>query len=127
MCDNNKSLLSIVELGGYDNYSDLYVSKGFSVTTIHNMRKALKIIKQDPPDVIVAEFNYQSDFRDRSSSLESLMAALDWSPHTKVIVLYDKEWQEKLDQLLSVYSVYICFPFPINNHEFSKTLDSLIN
>ena len=61
-------LLSIVEMGGYPNFKDLYKNKGFQIDTASSMRKAIKILKKSKPDVIVAEFNFQSDFRDRTTS-----------------------------------------------------------
>ena len=62
---NQRKLLAIVEQGGYPNFTRLYQSCGFKVTMLHAMRQALTYARKDPPDVIVAEFNYQSDFRDR--------------------------------------------------------------
>jgi len=116
------NLLSIVELGGYANFNNLYQQLGFNVEVENSMRKAIKTLKKTQPKVIVAEFNFQSDFRDRSSSLESLLAAVQWMPETQVVVFYDKEWIEKLDKLLEVHTVYETLPFPINERELSKVL-----
>ncbi len=60
-----KTLLSIVEIGGYANFSRLYSSKGYAIETVSSMRKAIKFLKKNHPTVIVGEFNFQSDFRDR--------------------------------------------------------------
>ena len=83
-----KLLLSIIELGGYPNFTPLYKSLGYEVAVETRMRKALGFLKQHQPDVIVAEFNFQSDFRDRTSSLESLLAVVQRMPATRVIVFY---------------------------------------
>ena len=69
-----KLLLSIIELGGYPNFTPLYHELGYEVAVETRMRKAISFLKRRTPDVIVAEFNFQSDFRDRTSSLESLLA-----------------------------------------------------
>ena len=69
-------LLSIVELGGYPDFKFLYESLGYQVLHVTTVRKALALLKANQPDVIVAEFNFQSDFRDRTSSLESLLAVI---------------------------------------------------
>ena len=61
-------LLSIIELGGYPDFSGLYRNNGYEVVTTDSVRKAVKLIRKHHPDVIVAEFNFQSDFRDRTSS-----------------------------------------------------------
>ena len=70
------------------------------------MRKAIKMLKKSHPEVIVAEFNFQSDFRDRTSSLESLMATVQSKGNTKVIVFYEKEQRKQLERLLAVFDVY---------------------
>lgn len=43
---SNKQLLSIVEVGGYPNFSLLYQQAGFEVETAKTMRKALGILKK---------------------------------------------------------------------------------
>ncbi len=64
---NNKHLLCIVELGGYPDFSKIYQQYQLDVEITDSMRKAVKILKKKTPQIIVAEFNYQSDFRDRTS------------------------------------------------------------
>ena len=66
------ALLAVIEIGAYPNFAPLYQRLGYAVTIERSMRKALSAAKKLKPAVIVAEFNYQSDFRDRTSSLESL-------------------------------------------------------
>src|SRR3989344_5280397 len=85
----SRTLLSIIELGGYPSFTPLYENAGYVVTSVVSVRKALGVIKQSCPDVIVAEFNFQSDFRDRTSSLESLLAVVQRYPQTRVIVFYE--------------------------------------
>ena len=55
------TLLAIVELGGYPNYTPIYQRAGFDVVMEHTMRKALGVIKKKRPRVIVAEFNYRNE------------------------------------------------------------------
>ena len=69
-------LLSIIELGGYPNFMPLYQSMGFQVDVMSSQRKARTYLKKTTPDVVVAEYNFQSDFRDRTSNLETLVAVL---------------------------------------------------
>ena len=63
------------------------------------MRKALPQVRKLKPAVIVAEFNFQSDFRDRTSSLESLLAVVQTLPGTQVIVFYDAEQAHQYERL----------------------------
>ena len=106
-------LLSVIEMGGYPNFTPLYRQAGFDVVVETRMRKAMSTIKKKQPAVIVAEFNFQSDFRDRTSSLESMMSVVERLPETKVIVFYEKEFRHQFERLLAVHSFHKTFTFPI--------------
>jgi len=115
-----KKLLAIIEQGGYPDFKSLYQSHGYQVETLHNMRKAMSYIKKQKPDVVVAEFNYQSDFRDRTSSLESMLATIEQMSKSregdsiKVIVFYETEYQAQLAKLQAAFSNFVCLAFPID-------------
>ena len=109
-----KLLLSIIELGGYPNFTPLYESLGYEVVVATRMRKALGFLKKCQPDVIVAEFNFQSDFRDRTSSLESLLAAVQRFPEVRVIVFYEQEFTMQFDKLRARLPVYKALTFPVD-------------
>ena len=115
-------LLSIVELGGYPDFSPLYRRCGFAVETVDSMRKATRLLKRITPRVIVAEFNYQSDFRDRTSSLETLMAVVQRLPDTRVIVFYEQEHRHQLERLTSRFPVHAELPFPIDEQALEAAL-----
>ena len=119
-------LLSIVEIGGYANFAPLYTQKGFATEQADSMRKATKLLKKIKPAVVVAEFNFQSDFRDRTSSLETLMAAVQCIPECKVIVFYEKEQRPQLERLLAVFDVFETIAFPIEEPALSKALDQVL-
>lgn len=107
-------LLSIIELGGYPDFKPIYRQAGFEVESVASVRKALALLKKISPDVIVAEFNFQSDFRDRTSSLESLLAVVQRAPRTKVIVFYEKEHEHQLTRLTNQYPIHETLAFPID-------------
>lgn len=117
-----KLLLSIIELGGYPNFTPLYKSLGYEVAVETRMRKALGFLKQHQPDVIVAEFNFQSDFRDRTSSLESLLAVVQRMPAARVIVFYEKEFTSQFEKLRSRLPVCDALTFPIEESALRTTL-----
>lgn len=119
-------LLSIVELGGYPDFSTLYQQKNFAVEQAESMRKATKLLKKIRPAVVVAEFNFQSDFRDRTSSLETLMATVQRIPNCKVIVFYETEQRIQLERLLAVFNVFATIAFPINEADLSQALDQAL-
>jgi DNA-binding NtrC family response regulator len=107
-------LLAIVELGGYPNLAPLYKSLGFDCEVVSSQRKAQAALKRRIPDVIVAEYNFQSDFRDRTSNLETLMAILQRQPQVKVICFYLPEYRHKLDVLTARFPVFEAIPYPVD-------------
>ncbi len=122
-----RTLLSIVELGGYPDFAELYQSKGYQVSVANSMRKAMKLVKKLQPDVIVAEFNFQSDFRDRTSSLESLMATVEQLPRpAQVIVFYEAPQRPQLERLLAVFNLFETLSFPVDESALSAALDRAI-
>ena len=117
-------LLSIVEIGGYPDFSALYRQLGFQVEKHTSMRKVLQFLKKNTPQVIVAEFNFQSDFRDRTSSLESMMAVVQRMPNTRVVVFYDKEQAHQLARLTERFPL-VTLAFPITTTALENALRSL--
>jgi len=113
MKNESPCLLAIMELGGYPNLTPLYRRLGFETELVNSQRKAQSFLKKRIPDVIVAEYNFQSDFRDRTSNLETLMARLQRHPQVKVIVFFQDEYRHKLDNLLSRFPVFEAIPFPV--------------
>ncbi len=117
-----KLLLSIVELGGYPNFSPLYQSLGYTTVVENRMRKAIAFLRRQQPDVIVAEFNFQSDFRDRTSSLESLLAVVQRLPDTRVVVLYDREYEPQFEKLRARLPVHAALAFPVSEDDLRGCL-----
>ena len=120
---NNKLLLAITELGGYPNFSELYNQCGFEVESVSSMRKALRSLKQKQYDVIVAEFNFQSDFRDRTSNLETLMAVIQQLEDVKVIIFYEKEYLHQFEKLRARFSYHAELSYPIDESQLKNALD----
>jgi DNA-binding NtrC family response regulator len=114
--------LAIIELGGYPNLTPLYKRLGFETQVVNSQRKAQSYLKKRVPDVIVAEYNFQSDFRDRTSNLETLMARLQRHPQVKVIVFFQSEFRHKLDNLLSRFPVFEAIPFPVESGNLEAAL-----
>lgn len=89
------------------------------------MRKAAKVLKKQQPQVIVTEFNFQSDFRDRTSSLETLMAVVQRMPETRVIVFYEKEYLHQFERVASRFPIHAALPFPIEQADLEAALQEL--
>lgn len=121
---NKPILLSIIELGGYPDFSRLYRDNGYDVVTTDSVRKAVKLIRQYKPAVIVAEFNFQSDFRDRTSSLETVFSSVQGVADTNVIVFYEKEYLHQFERLRGQFEVFKSLEFPINEMALDQALKS---
>ena len=122
--NKTKSLLAITELGGYPDFSDLYMASGYQVETVNSMRKALRTLKQNQYDVIVAEFNFQSDFRDRTSNLETLMAVIQQMKEVRVIIFYEKEYLHQFEKLRARFSFHAELSYPIDTEQLKKAVET---
>jgi len=121
-----KDLLAVIELGGYPNFSPLYESLGFSVHIESSVRNAIRKLKQIQPLVVVAEFNFQSDFRDRTSSLESLMSVLQRMPGCQTVVFYEREFTHQLSRLTSQHRIFASLSFPIDEARLQEVLQEIL-
>jgi len=119
-------LLAITELGGYPDFTPIYQRHGFQVEKTTSIRNAARLMKKITPRVIVAEFNYQSDFRDRTSSLETLMAVLQRMPDTLVIVFYEQDFAHQLERLTSRFPVHAALSFPIEESTLEEALRTIV-
>ena len=117
-----KRLLAIIELGGYPNLMPLYQELGYAVDVVNSQRKARSYLKKTVPDVIVAEYNFQSDFRDRTSNLETLMAILQKQPQVKLVVFYMPEQGHKFEQFCAQHRVDQAVEFPVTQEKVRASL-----
>lgn len=115
-------LLSIVEIGGYPDFTALYESLGYLVIKTETVRKAVKLIRQYKPAVMVAEFNFQSDFRDRTSSLETLLSSTQGVTDASMIVFYEKEFGPQYQRFLQSFDVAASLTFPVEEAQLRAAL-----
>ncbi len=116
------TLLAIIEVGAYPNFAPLYQKAGYAVVIERSMRKALPQVRTLRPAVIVAEFNFQSDFRDRTSSLESLLAVVQTLPGTRVIVFYDAEQAHQFERLRTRFPIHAALAYPVDAGKLEAVL-----
>lgn len=121
----NPILLAITELGGYPDFTSLYQACGFNVIKTDSIRKAVKLIRQHKPNVMVAEFNFQSDFRDRTSSLETLLSSSQGIVDSEMVVFYEKEYEQQYQRFLQGFSVSASLTFPVDEAELRLALEHI--
>lgn len=121
---NPPVLLMVNAFIGTASYQPLYQSIGYHVVTEYSERRAISLIKKAPPDVIVADFFHQPDFRDRLSNLESLLATAQRTPATRILVFYEPAHENVLDQVRQRLRIDAALPLPVQETELSTTLQS---
>lgn len=117
-----KQLLAIIELGGYPNLIPLYQRLGYQVEVVNSQRKASRYLKKQQPDVIVAEYNYQTDFRDRSSNLETLCAVLQRYPEVKLMVFYPRVHSREFTDFQRQHKVWQSVALPLTEETVKEVL-----
>jgi len=107
------SLLMVNAFIGTAGYKKLYQELGYTVVTEWSERKAISLLRKSPPAVIVADFYHQTDFRDRLSNLESLLAAAQSSPNTRILVFYEAAHQAVLDKVRARLRIDAALTLPV--------------
>ncbi len=116
-------LLFFIDEGGFDDYTKLFVDLGYEVDFETSQRRAVKLAKKNSYEVLVAEFNYNPEFRDRVSNIESLLATMEsHSPKAKIVILYDPINQAQLDQLQQRYRMDKVLSFPILEQDIHQAV-----
>lgn len=107
------TLLMVNAFIGTAGYKKLYQEMGYSVVTEWSERKAISLVRKTPPAVIAADFYHQTDFRDRLSNLESLLAAVQSAPNTRILVFYEAAHQDVLDKVSARLRIDAALALPV--------------
>lgn len=117
-----RKLLAVIEFMNHGKFAALYKRLGFDVTTEWQVRKAVSLVRKLKPAVIVADFYFQSDFRDRLSNLESLLAAAQPLVDTKILVFYEEKNQHALDKVRERMRIDAALPMPASEEAIESVL-----
>lgn len=115
-------LLMVNTFLGTAGYKKLYQELGYAVTTEWSERKAISLLKKSPPVAIVADFYHQADFRDRLSNLESLLAAAQRYPDTRILVFYDPSHQDALAKVGARLRIDAALTLPVDETRLREIL-----
>jgi len=117
-------LLMLNAFIGTAGYKKLYQELGYSVVTEWSERKAISLVRKTPPAVIVADFYHQTDFRDRLSNLESLLATAQSAPATRILVFYETAHQAVLDKVSARLRIDAALTLPVQEDRLRATLQT---
>lgn len=121
------SLLMVNAFIGTAGYKKLYQELGYAVVTEWSERRAISLVRKTPPAVIVADFYHQTDFRDRLSNLESLLATAQSAPDTRILVFYEPAHQAALNKVCQRLRIDIALPMPVDEADLRATLTSWLD
>ncbi len=121
----NALCLSIIEMGGYPDFTSLYQEFGLQSVRLFNIRKAQSWLKKNQPSLVFAEFHFDPDLRDRMSTLESLLASLQrYAPEAKVITFIEADFRPRLEAVQARYPALIdAVDYPINETNLRLVLE----
>lgn len=122
MTTQPKTLLAVIEFISHGKLPELYAQLGFEVTTEWRVRKAVSLVRKLKPDVIVADFYFQSNFRDRLSNLESLLAAAQPLKDTRILVFYEPHDEPMLIRVRERMRIDVVLPTPVSDEAITAVL-----
>ena len=122
-------ILFVIELGGFPLRLDDLKAEGHEVKYVNNMRKAISLLKKFQPDILVAEFQYTSQFRDRDSNLDTILTqVVSHSNHTQVIALVEEEQKSHFERLQSRFdNIREAVYFPLQDADIKHTIHELLD
>ena len=115
------TLLMVNAFIGTASFKKLYQALGFQVVSEWSERKAISLVRKNPPAVIVADFFHQTDFRDRLSNLESLLATAQATP-ARILVFYESAHQAVLDKVAGRLRVDASLTLPVDEARLAALL-----
>lgn len=114
-------LLAVVEFMEHARLPALYADCGYAVSTEWSVRKAVTLLGRLKPAVVVADFYAQSDFRDRVSNVESLLATAQ-PLGTRILLLHRAEDGAALERVGGRLRIDAAFPMPADEAALAAQL-----
>ncbi len=119
----HKHLLFFVDEGGFLDFSALFMKLGYQVDLEKSPRKAVQLTQKKYYHLLVAEFSYNPEFRDRVSNIESILASIQkHNSNTKTIILFDALNKQQLTQLKLRYKMDYTLSFPVSEKKMERLL-----
>jgi len=122
-------ILFVIEFGGFPLRLDDFINAGHEVEFARSMRKALPLLKKMRPDLLVAEFNYTSQFRDRDSNLDTILTQIQsQSAHTRVIAFVEAEQKRHFERLKERFpEIRGELYFPFENDSLVQLVEGILD
>lgn len=122
-------LYSIIETPFHPDLSAVYKEFGLAEIRFNSMRKAIAGLKQQLPDIIVADFiyGYGSNYAGANvSNLDVFLRSLEaYGKDSKIIVLVDKEEQAFVAKLHELFPLSMALLYPVKPIHMQTVLKEL--
>ena len=123
----NPVLFSIVESPAHPNFSALYAAMGYEEVRLTSMRNAIKALKKQVPEVVVAEFfyGYGNNYAGINvSNLDVFLHSLQkYSPTTRIVVMVDKTEREHVARLEALFPLHAVLQHPVSESAMRSVLE----
>jgi hypothetical protein len=124
-------LFSIIESPAHRDFSALYRSLGIEELKLVSMRKAISALKQQAPDIVVAEFmyGYGNNYAGVNvSNLDVFLYSLQkYSQDTRIIVMAERRELQYVDKLAALFPLHAVLPLPVNEQDLEQALTSRVD
>jgi hypothetical protein len=111
------TLLSIVESPTHPDFTGLYRRLDLAETRVGSIRKAISLLKSQPPDFVVAEFfyGYGNNYAGVNiSNLDVFLYSLQkFAPAARVIVMVEKTEYRHVDKLNGIIPLHGVLQHPV--------------
>jgi hypothetical protein len=121
-------LFSIIESPAHRDFSALYRRLGIEELKLGSMRKAISALKQQVPDIVVAEFmyGYGNNYAGVNvSNLDVFLYSLQkYSRDTRIIVMVERRELQYIEKLAALFPLHAVLPLPVSEQDLEQALAS---
>ncbi|MEE8388625.1 MAG: hypothetical protein V3R65_08620 [Acidiferrobacterales bacterium] len=124
---SRKTLFSIIESPSHPNLSDLYSRLNIDEVKLLSMREAIKALKTETPDFVIAEFffGYGNNYAGVNlSNLDVFLSSLQkYAPQACVLVIADKADKEHVARLGKLFDINTVLLRPVSEQQLFDVLN----
>jgi hypothetical protein len=120
------TLFSVIESPTHPDFRELYARLKINEVRLSSVRKAIGMLKKQPPDFIVAEFfyGYGNNYAGVNiSNLDVLLSSLQkYAPEARVIVIVEKSERAFVDKLNDLFPLHGILQLPVPEQQMEALL-----
>jgi len=117
---------SIIESAAHPQLGDFYRRHGYEEIRLGSVRKAIQQLKNQTPDLVVADFlyGYGNNYAGVNiSNLDVFLYSLQkYAPDCRVIVFYEKAEQAYIGKLHELFNILGSLAYPVREAELAAML-----